>query len=67
MEDHALMFVGPGMLSWFIVTQIVVGSLFNNHMFDFTEGWVYVCGIGVFGGTCLRQADASASFGRGLT
>lgn len=59
---HVLMFLGPGMAAWFglvIVTQNILGSLFNTHLFDFTEGWIYVCGVGVLGGTCARDIDSS--------
>src|SRR5207249_528145 len=30
-----------------VVVQNVVSSLFNSHLFDFTEGWAYVWGVGV--------------------
>ena len=37
-------------------------SLFNSHLFDFHEGWMYVLGVGVAGGMALkakaRAADA---------
>jgi O-antigen ligase len=59
---HVLMFLSPGMLAWFglvIVTQNILGSLFNTHLFDFTEGWMYVCGVGVLGGACGRDIDSS--------
>jgi hypothetical protein len=57
---HALVFFSPGIISSFglvLVTHTVIGSLFNDHLFDFTEGWLYVCGVGVLRGTCLRRAD----------
>jgi O-antigen ligase len=57
---HLLMFVGPGATAWFglvVVIQNVTGSLFNTHLFDFTEGWIYVCCVGALGGTCLRNID----------
>ena len=44
--------------------------LFNSHLFDFLEGWIYVLGIGVLGGMVLReephrmiQTDAKDSAG----
>ena len=37
----------------------LVGSLFNSFLFDFTEGWLYVLGVGVAGGMVLRQFDAA--------
>jgi O-antigen ligase len=35
--------------------QNVIASLFNSHLSDFTAGWLYVFGVGVLGGTVLRQ------------
>lgn len=55
---HVMMFLGPGMAAWFgfvIVIQNIIGSLFNTHLFDFTEGWIYVCLVGVLGGMCTRR------------
>ena len=37
------------------VIQNVVGSLFNSHLFDFTNGWLYVVGVGVAGGAVLGE------------
>jgi hypothetical protein len=60
---HILLFFrGEGLVAWIglvVVTQNVVGSLFNSHIFDFVQGWVYVVGVGVAGGAVLR-ARASA-------
>jgi len=33
-----------------VVIQNIIGSLFNSHLFDFTEGWIYVFGVGIAGG-----------------
>jgi O-antigen ligase len=55
---HFMLFRGPGLNAWIgilIVTQNVVSSLFNSHLFDFTQGWLYVFGVGVAGGTALRE------------
>jgi O-antigen ligase len=41
-----------------VVMQNVIGSLFNSHLFDFTHGWAYVIGVGIAGGTVLRQSGA---------
>lgn len=62
---HLLMFMGPGMVAWFglvMVIQNIVGSLVNVHLFDFTEGWIYVCGVGVLGGA--RGRDIGSPFPR---
>ena len=63
---HLWLFRGPGLAAWIglvIVAQNIVGSLFNSHLFDFTQGWVYVFGAGVAGGIVLKrravQADAT--------
>ena len=43
-------FRGTGVVAWIgliVVTQNIVGSLFNSFLFDFTEGWLYVLGVGV--------------------
>jgi O-antigen ligase len=58
---HLLMFRGEGMVAWaglVIVTQNVVGSLFNSHLFDFSQGWTYAIGVGVAAGALLRHAPA---------
>ena len=39
-----------------IVVQNAIGSLFNSHIYDFTEGWTYVFGVGVLGGMALRRS-----------
>jgi hypothetical protein len=38
--------------------QNVVSSLFNSHLFDFTQGWLYVIGVGIAGGMVLRELGA---------
>jgi len=55
-------FRGTGVVAWIgliVVTQNIVGSLFNSFLFDFTEGWLYVLGVGVAAGMILRQFDAA--------
>lgn len=55
---HLLLFRGSGLVEWIglvIVVQNIVGSLFNSHLFDFTQGWVYVFGVGVAGGMALKN------------
>ncbi len=59
--SHFLLFRGGGLAAWLglvVVTQNIVGSLFNSFLFDFTEGWLYVMGVGVAAGMVLRQFDA---------
>jgi O-antigen ligase len=62
---HLHLFRGIGLVEWIgfvVVVQNVVGSLFNSHLFDFLQGWVYVLGVGVAGGMALnRRAVATGS------
>ena len=60
--SHFLLFRGGGLVAWLglvVVAQNIVGSLFNSFLFDFTEGWLYVVGVGVAAGMVLRQFDAA--------
>ena len=55
---HVRMFLLPGPAAWIgisVVAQNLVGSLFNSHLFDFTQGWLYVFGVGIAGGIMLRK------------
>src|SRR5579884_1098154 len=57
---HLALFRGATLIDWIglmIVTQNIVASSFNSHLFDFGEGWLYVFGVGVTGGIVLRQQD----------
>jgi hypothetical protein len=40
-----------------VVAQNVIGSLFNNHLFDFTQAWIYMFGVGVAGGLVLSRGS----------
>ena len=42
-----------------VVVQNVFTSLFNSHLFDFHEGWMYVIGVGVAGGMVIRARGAT--------
>ena len=53
---HLLLFRGDGLPSWIgllVVIQNMLTSLFNSHLFDFAEGWMYVLGVCVAAGTTL--------------
>ncbi|WP_316189127.1 O-antigen ligase family protein [Bradyrhizobium sp. SZCCHNS1054] len=55
--SHLLLFRGDGLVAWIgllVVVQNVFTSLFNSHIFDFHEGWMYVMGVGVAGGMMLK-------------
>jgi O-antigen ligase len=57
---HLLLFRGGGLAEWIgfmVVAQNIVGSLFNSHLFDFGQGWVYVLGVGVAGGVALKARN----------
>jgi O-antigen ligase len=60
---HLALFRGGTLAAWFgltIVTYNVVSSLFNSHLFDFSQGWLYVFGVGLTGGMVLRTVRAAA-------
>jgi len=59
--SHLMLFRGSGLIAWtgtIVVVQNFVACLFNSHLFDFTQGWLYVFGVGVVGGMVLRERDA---------
>jgi O-antigen ligase len=54
---HLLLFRGDGLAAWIglmVVAQNIFSSLFNSHLFDFHEGWMYVLGVGVAGGMTMK-------------
>lgn len=57
---HLLLFRSSGTVGWIglvLVSQNIIGSMFNTHLFDFTEGWIYVFLVGVAGGLARQQAE----------
>lgn len=59
---HLLLFRGDGLANWIgllVVVQNIFTSLFNSHLFDFHEGWMYVIGVGVAGGMVVRERKAT--------
>lgn len=61
---HLMLFAREGLIAWLglvVVTENIVSSLFNSHLFDFTSGWLYVFGVGVVGGMVLRERDAASA------
>jgi O-antigen ligase len=61
---HLLLFRGQEISAWIgsiVVVQNIVASLFNSHLFDFAQGWLYVLGVGVAGGMVLREAAADTA------
>ncbi len=67
---HLLLFRGDGLANWIgllVVVQNISTSLFNSHLFDFHEGWMYVLGVGVAGGMVLgAQRDIVSRTDGGL-
>jgi O-antigen ligase len=60
---HLMLFRGEGLVAWIgllVVVQNIFTSLFNSHLFDFHEGWMYVLGVGVAGGMVLRGNAGAA-------
>jgi hypothetical protein len=67
---HFMLFRGGGPAAWIgivVVIENVVSSAVNSHLFDFSQGWLYVFGVGVAGGMILKHtplattaADASS-------
>ena len=43
-----------------VVVQNIFSSLFNSHLFDFHEGWMYVLGVGVAGGMVLNDRSVES-------
>lgn len=65
--SHLLLFRAPGAAGWIgliVVVQNIVGSQFNSHLFDFTQGWAYVVGVGIAGGVVLKQSARSVAEAR---
>jgi O-antigen ligase len=63
---HLLLFRGEGLATWIglmVVVQNIFTSLFNSHIFDFNEGWMYVLGVGIAGGMALKTASREATSG----
>jgi O-antigen ligase len=62
--SHLMLFRGDGLANWLgllVVVQNIFTSLFNSHIFDFHEGWMYVIGVGVAGGMVLKARPEQAT------
>ena len=67
---HLLLFRGGGAVAWVgmvVVIENVVSSATNSHLFDFTQGWLYVFGVGVAGGMVLKQRAGDVRVPRDAT
>jgi O-antigen ligase len=61
---HLSLFRGTSLEAWvglLVVVQNMISSLFNSHLFDFHEGWMYVLGVGVAGGMVLKSKVGSTA------
>jgi O-antigen ligase len=57
---HIALFSGPSAVAWLglvLVAENILSSTVHSHLFDFNSGWLYVFGVGVLGGTILRQRE----------
>jgi O-antigen ligase len=64
--SHFALFRAGGLAAWIglmVVLQNMFSSLFNSHLFDFHEGWMYVLGVGIAGGMVLRARSEAESSG----
>jgi len=60
---HFMLFLGGSSAAWIgivVVIENVVSSAVNSHLFDFSQGWLYVFGIGIVGGMVLKQNSLAA-------
>jgi O-antigen ligase len=54
---HLLTFRGEGIAAWFglvAVVQNILSSLFNSHLTDFYQGWLYVIVVGIAAATLAK-------------
>jgi hypothetical protein len=61
---HFILFCRGGSMAWVgmvVVIENIVSSAVNSHLFDFSQGWLYVFGVGVAGGMVLKNKDIEAS------
>jgi O-antigen ligase len=65
---HLMLFRGEGLANWIgllVVVQNIFTSLFNSHIFDFHEGWMYVIGVGVAGGLVAKARGPAETLAGG--
>ena len=63
---HFIFFFGPGLTAGIglaVVVQNIISSQFNSSLFDTTQGWIYVLGVGVLGGMMMRGSSARTNPG----
>jgi O-antigen ligase len=63
-SSHLWLFRSDGLMAWIglmVVVQNFFTSLFNSHIFDFNEGWMYVLGFGIAGAAMLKARPAQSA------
>jgi O-antigen ligase len=58
---HVALFTARSSLAWLglvVVAENILSSTVHSHLFDFNNGWLYVFGVGVLGGTILGERDS---------
>jgi O-antigen ligase len=63
---HGWLFLAPGLAAWVglaVVVENLIGSMFNSALFDFTQGWIYVFGVGIAGAAVLTRRGREAVHG----
>lgn len=56
---HLLTFRGKGIVAWIglvAVVQNILSSMFNSHLSDFYQGWLYVIAVGIAAGMITKAA-----------
>jgi O-antigen ligase len=59
---HLWLFRTSGIAEWaglMVVAENIIASTFNSALFDFTQGWIYVFGVGIAGGIVLHSTKVS--------
>jgi len=62
---HLLIFTEVRWVSWIgllVVAQNIIGSVFNSHISDSVEGWLYVMGVGIAAGTISNEKTKNSLF-----
>ena len=58
--SYVRLFWAEGWVPWvglLVVLQNVSGSIFNSHISDFVEGWIFVIGVGTAAGMMLERSS----------
>jgi hypothetical protein len=61
---HVRLFCSETFVAWIgmlATVQNIASSIFNSHLTDFYEGWLYVLLVGIAGGELLRVESGKLS------